>query len=206
MRNYMKRTALCAIAYLTLGCAGFTVPFTDHRAARWMFESGHDTLNSDCIEMSHLRAVAGYLERRHLGFLNSKNEQDALDVHEFKTVLGAACEPVIVSLTTNQLQTELFGTAQNIPHPEKLRELGGLLFEYEDVTTDSGLRLTFHLEQEYKGPKRRLVAIYRLMDGKIIHYQYAGKDNVDQRKISWPVVEFFGFMMKEGAESVGTQF
>jgi len=196
--RYMILLALISLC----SCAGFRVPFTEHHTMRWMFESGHDTLNSDCIEMSQLRAVAGYLNNRHIGFLNSKNERSALDVAEFKASIGSKCDPVLVGLTTGQIQTELFGTSQNIPNPEKLRELGGLLFEYQDITTDSGLRTTLHLEQEWKGPERRLVAIYRLVDGKIIHFQASGKDNVDRRKIQWPVTEFFGFVLKEGAGAI----
>lgn len=195
----MRKLILVTILLLT-GCAGFTVPFTDHKTMRWMFKADHDTLNADCIEKPQLAAIAGFLEQRHLDYL--RKETEAVNVKEFKESLGTTCEPLLVGLTTTQIQTELFGTSAVIPNPEKLRELGGLLFIYQDILTDAGLLPTFHLEREYTGPDRRLVAIYQLTDGQIIHLQYSGKDNVSRRSLHWPVVEFFGLVIKQGADAV----
>jgi hypothetical protein len=169
---------------------------------RWLITADHDTLNSDCIEKQQLRAIAIFLEQRHLEFLRSRNEQEALDVKEFKESLGSSCSLVIVGLTTSQIQTELFGTSSVIPNPEKLRELGGMLFEYQDIRADAGVRPTLHLEKEYTGPNRRLVAVYKLTDGKVIHFQYSGVDNINRRSLHWPVMEFFSFVIKEGADAV----
>lgn len=192
---------LSLICCLTLvGCAGFKIPFTDHKTARWMFKADHDTINSDCIEKPQLQAIAGFLEQRHLEFI--RKQEEALNIKDFRESLGSACQPLLTNLTTTEIQTELFGTSAVIPNPEKLRELGGILFAYLDVTTDAGIRPTLHLEKEYFGPNRRLVAIYQLTDGKVIHLQYAGKDDVARRTLHWPVAEFLGIVVKEGASAI----
>lgn len=181
-------------------CAGFTVPFTDYKAMHWMFESDRDEINAGCIEKPQLQAIAGFLEQRHLDFIRKKEK--AMSIKDFKDSLGTACQPLFTSLTTTEIQTELFGTSAVIPNPEKLRELGGLLFAYLDITTDAGIRPTLHLEKRYTGPNRRLVAIYQLTDGNVIHLQWSGKDDIARKTLYWPVVEFFGFLVKEGANAV----
>jgi hypothetical protein len=46
-----------------------------------------------------------------------------------------------------------------------------------------------------------MVAIYRLSDGKILHFNYSGTDNVDTYTRFWPIREFFGIALKGGTKA-----
>jgi hypothetical protein len=47
-----------------------------------------------------------------------------------------------------------------------------------------------------------LVAIYSLSDGKVIHFNYSGVNNVDKFNRFWPIREFFGMAVKGGTKAV----
>jgi hypothetical protein len=100
----------------------------------------------------------------------------------------------------------LFGDIQTIRDSKKLRELGGFAFEFRNVVNHSGIEPTFHLRRKTEGPKRRLVAIYKLSNGKVIHFNYSGTDNVDIKSRFWPIQEFFGLIVKGGTKAVGIPF
>ena len=119
-----------------------------------------------------------------------------------KASLGEACRNGITRLSTPQIKNELFGDIQTISDSSKLRELGGLAFEFRGTVMHSGVEITLHLQRRTEGPKRRMVAIYRLSDGKVIHFNYSGTDNVDRYTRFWPIREFFGLAIKGGTKAL----
>ena len=195
MRQLLMMFTLISFLF---GCAGVKLPFSDsdHRYARKMITTSHDEHNTDCINLVQLKQVGAILEAQHIGFLKSHNPTDALTREEVEVALGTHCQSQTKSLNTDEVRFWLFGNLQNIPNPDQLKYLGGVLFEYEDTETDSGLRPTFHLEQVETGPVRGIVAIYNLENGQVIHFNAFGADDVDKHTLEWPLVEFFGFVAK----------
>ena len=189
----MKQFALLVILTMLMatGCAGFRVPFTDYRAMNWQTEINRHQVNSTCTDLGTLNETAAELEDRHLAYLRSQDDTDAMTADFFLTVLGEKCATRYSKLSIPQIKTELFGDIQTIADSGKLRELGGLAFDYGNVRTRGGIELTLHIRKASKGPKHRMVAIYRLADGKIIHFNYSGTDNVDTKSRAWPLDQFF---------------
>jgi len=149
-----------------------------------------------------LNIVANALEARHLAYLRTKDADIAISAEELESSLGEKCKVRFVKLSTPEIKTELFGDIQTIKDSDKLRELGGLAFEFQDVLTRSGIHFSLHLGHATKGPKRRMVAIYSLENDKVIHYNYSGTNNVDRKSRSWPVREFFGAMVGIGMKAI----
>lgn len=199
MQHLMSYAALI-ILFMSSACAGVGLPYTDYRLGRTLIESSRQETNSTCIDLQVLNQAANELEAKHLNYLRTKDEQQAIKATELMVSLGKQCEVRFVKLSIPQIKTELFGDIQTIADSSKLRELGGLLFEYQNVSTRSGIELSLHLNQFTKGPKRRLVAIYRLENDLVIHYNYSGTNNVDRKSRTWPVQEFFGVIIKTGIQ------
>jgi len=165
-----------------------------------LVESNRDETNSTCTDLITLNVVADALEAQHLAYIRTKDDELAIKSGNLEASLGPKCQTRFRKLSLPQIKTELFGDIQTISDSSKLRELGGLLFEYQDVATKSGIHLSLHLSHATKGPERRMVAIYRLEDGTVIHYNYSGTNNVDRKSRSWPIREFFGAMIGAGVQ------
>jgi hypothetical protein len=180
------------------------IPFSDSkdRHLRKMIRTSDNETNTDCISFSAFQKVGQELEAQHIRYLSSKDEASSLNRSQVALALGEKCQERIKSLKTEDVKLQLFGNLQTIPNPDRLQMLGGLLFEYENTHTLSGLRPTFHLEQNSNGPLRGLVAIYQLEDGKVLHLLYFGTDNVDRRTLEWPLLEFFGFIAESGSKAI----
>ncbi len=176
---------------LIAGCAGFGLPFTDYRAMNWQVEINRREVNSTCTDLETLKTVVVELEARHLAYLRSQDDTDALTSDFFLAALGDKCSTRFSKLSVPQIKTELCGDIQTIAEADKLRELGGLAFDFGDVRTRGGIELTLHIRKATKGPDHRMVAIYRLADGKVIHFNYSGTDNVDRKSRAWPLDQFF---------------
>jgi hypothetical protein len=191
----MKRLIISLVALVMVaavsGCAGFRVPFTQYRAANWQTEINRGEINSTCTDLDTIHIIADELEGRHLVYLRSRDDADALDAEFFQAAFGEKCSPRYRSLSVPEIKHELFGDIQTIADSGKLRELGGLAFEYANVRTKGGIEITLHIRKRTKGPKVRMVAIYRKSDGKVIHYNYSGTDNVDTKSRAWPLDQFF---------------
>jgi hypothetical protein len=200
----VKRLLWVSALLLLAGCAGTTLPFSDsdHRHMRKMIETSHNETNTDCISFSAFQKVGQELENQHINFLSSRDPSQALNRAQVVLSLGKDCQERVKGLTTEEVKFQLFGSLQTIPNAEQLQYLGGVLFEFEDTTTDSGLRPTLHLEQVSSGPLRGLVAIYRLDNGQVLHLNYFGTDNVDKRSLEWPLLEFFGFVAEAGSKAI----
>jgi hypothetical protein len=191
MKRFIISLVTLVMVAAVSGCAGFRVPFTQYRAANWQTEINRHEVNSTCTDLATMNTVANELEARHLAFLRSKDDVDALDSEFFLSALGDSCTSRYNSLSIPQIKTELFGDIQTISNSEKLRELGGFAFEYARVRTKGGIEITLHIRKASKGPHHRMVAIYRLADGKVIHFNYSGTDNVDTKARAWPLDQFF---------------
>lgn len=183
------------------GCAGMSVPFKEERFARKMIQTSHDEKNTDCITLSDFKSVSEALEAQHVRFLASEDSSQALTKDAVEAGLGHDCRKRVKSLTTDEVRLALFGNLNDIPNADRLQLLGGILFEFEDTTTDSGVRPTFHIEQIQRGPERALVVVYTLEDGKVLHLNYSGTDNVDKRTLNWIVAKFFGDVAKSTAKA-----
>ena len=169
----MKLRLIACLMFVSLvfaGCAGVPLPFTDARLGRMLIESSRKEINSTCIDQQQLTAIVGLLENQHLRYLRTRSEEEAITVTNLLASLGEECRSRFFKLSIPQIKTELFGDIQTISDSSKLRELGGLAFDYQDVSTKSGIEITLHLRQASQGPKRRLIAIYRLEDERVIHF------------------------------------
>jgi hypothetical protein len=199
----MKRNILYTtlLVFLFTGCAGIPLPFTDFRLGEFLVESDRKERNNSCIDLKTLNEVSLALEVQHLVFIQSGDEADAITAGTVKKSLGEACLSGLTRLSTPQIKSELFGDIQTISDSSKLRELGGLAFEFRGTVMHSGVEITMHLQRRTEGPKRRMVAIYRLNDGKVIHFNYSGTDNVDMFTRFWPIREFFGLAVKGGTKA-----
>jgi len=190
----MQRTILSALCLLlvTSGCAGVPLPYTDYRLGDWRIESSRKERNSGCTNLEALNIVAGALEAQHLAYIRSRDDEDAIVASEILGSLSERCRARIRKLDVAQIKHELFGNVQIVGDASKLRELGGIAFVYTDTHTESGIELSLHVRSHKRGPKRRLVAIYRLEDDKVIHFNYSGTNNVDTKSRVWPIREFLG--------------
>lgn len=197
----MRLTAILCLVLLT-GCAGFGLPFTERRAFDFPIESSRSERNSDCTTLTHLNAVSAAWEQQHLKYIRTKDETDAIPVESLIISLGEGCKERWRNLAIPDIKTELFGDIQTISDSSKLRELGGVLFTMKDVSTLSGIEATMHIRARSSGPDRRLVAIYRLADDRVIHFNYSGTDNVDGRSRRWPIEEFFGAAFGVGVKAI----
>jgi len=168
-----------------LGCAGFSFPLTEHKVARWMIETSHKEVNVHCMNLTRLSAVVFYLEHKY--------EIKDLTLFEIRNLIYG-CEEFLIALTPGEIKQEMYADLQ-FGNPDILRELGGIVLEYEDTTTESGLLPSFKLEQETYGPRRRLVAIYDLNKENIILLNYSGTDNAHDITRQFP---FFTILI-EGA-------
>ena len=186
------RVALILLTMQLSGCAGIPLPFTDARLFRYPVDIGKDEVNSTCTDLTNLTNTAKELEKRHLTYLRSKDIKDALDAEVFLHALGDGCHTLYTRLDTSKIKSELFGDLQIVGDPERLIELGGYAFDYKKTIVKGGVEITLHLNKASRGPDRRMVAIYNLADGKVIHFNYSGQDNVDKKSRSWPLDEFFG--------------
>jgi hypothetical protein len=191
MKRLINSLATLVMVAAVSGCAGFKVPFTQYRAMNWQTEINRHEVNSTCTDLDTMNMVATELEGRHLAYLRSKEDADAMDKEFFLSALGDKCSSRYNSLSIPQIKTELFGDIQTISDSGQLRELGGLAFDYARVRTKGGIEITLHIRKASKGPNHRMVAIYRLADGKIIHFNYSGTDNVDTKARAWPLDQFF---------------
>lgn len=188
----MHTLRLLLLIFLLPGCAGIPLPFTDHRLMNFPVETSRKETNSGCISLETLLEVSSRLENQHLSFLRSHDPAEALTRDSFSEFLGKNCQDRVVSLSTAQIKTELFGDLQNIRDSAKLQLLGGVLFEYRNVYEMGALEPTFHVQRAQHGPRLRLVAVYRLEDGKVIHFNYAGTTDAARKSRSWPLDQFFG--------------
>jgi hypothetical protein len=177
------------------------LPFTDFRLGKFMIESDRKETNNSCTDLKTLNKVGLALETQHLVYIQSEDKTDAITAGDMKSALGESCLTGITRLSTPEIKNELFGDIQTISDSSKLRELGGLAFEFRGMVAHSGIEITLHLRIRTEGPKRRMVAIYRLSDGKILHFNYSGTDNVDTYTRFWPIREFFGIALKGGTKA-----
>lgn len=182
-------TAVLLTLPLLVSCAGIPVPFTHYRLLHAPIETDRDEVNSGCLATEALIESAENLEKRHLSYLQSQNQHVAVTKTEFIKSLGTVCSSGIVKLTTAEIKIELDGS-QYAENSENLRELGGLLFEYENVATDTEIELSGHFNGIKRGHKLRLVAIYRLTDEKVLHYNFSGQPKVDKKHRTWPIDQF----------------
>ena len=200
----MKRLLLVLVAALatTIGCAGFPVPFTGYRAMDWRVESSLHKRNSTCTDLQQLNSVSSSLEERHVKFIQTRDTSDAILIDELLASLGSECKERFTKLSTPQIKTELFGDVQTIKDSDKLRELGGVSFDYENVSTETGIELTLHLRGRSTGFRRRMVAVYRLEDKRVIHFNSSGTNNVDSETRRWPLDQFFGVLVGVAAATL----
>jgi len=181
---------------ISAGCAGIPLPFTDYRLANWLVEIKRQEVNSTCIDLATLNSAALDLEDQHLVYLRTHDEANAIVAGNLIAALGEECQTGFSNLSVPEIKTELFGDIQTISDSSGLRELGGLSFRYGDVATKGGIEVSFHMNKASKGPSRRMVAIYRLEDGKVIHFNYSGTNNVDKKTRTWPLDEIFGIAVR----------
>ena len=184
--------AVTVLPLALTGCMGIGLPFTDYRLMDWPVDISRQEVNSTCTDIRTLTTVAKELEARHLAYIRSKDAADAMEADVVLHSLGDECLPLFTSLDNGQIKTELFGDVSIISDPDKLQELGGYLFVFSDTRTEGGLEITLHLDKASTGPDRKMVAIYSLATGKVIHFNYSGTDNVDTKSRGWPLDEFFG--------------
>ncbi len=194
--------ALAIASLFAASCAGIQVPGTDYRFMDWRIESSRQEVNSTCIDQQQLTVVAGFLEKQHLRYLRTRNEEEAITTTNLLASLGQRCRSRFSRLSIPQIKTELFGDIQTIADSNQLRELGGLAFDYQNVATRSGIEISLHVREADSGPSRRIVAIYRLSDEKVIHFNYSGTDNVDRKSRSWPIDQFFGNLIGVGIKAI----
>lgn len=188
----MHTLRLLFLVFLLPGCAGMPLPFTDHRLMNFPVETSRKDTNSGCIDLQTLLEVSARLENQHLSFLRSHDPASALTRDSFSEFLGKNCQDRVVSLSTSQIKNELFGDLQSIKDSSKLQLLGGVLFEYRNVYEMGAIEPSLHVQRTQHGPRFRLVAIYRLEDGKVIHYNFAGTTDAARKSRSWPLDDFFG--------------
>lgn len=199
--NGLKYLTLSLLLLIVAGCAGMPLPFTEKRAFDWPIESSRKATNADCTTLERLNTVAAAWEQQHLTYIRTKEDTEAILVHDLVDSLGPECAKRFNRLPIPDIKTELFGDIQTIADSSKLRELGGVAFTYGDVSSHSGIELSLHLRTHRKGPDHRLVAIYRLKDNRVIHYNYSGTDNVDGKSRRWPIEDFFGALFGTAAKA-----
>lgn len=187
-----KYLFILTLPLIQVGCIGIGIPWTSYRLMDWPVDISRHEINSTCTDIHSLTAAAKELEERHLAYLRSTNPKDAMSEDVVLNSLGEKCLPLFTRLDIGQIKTELFGDVSIIGDPDKLQQLGGYLFVFSDTRTEGGLEITLHLDKASSGPNRRMVAVYVLATGKVIHFNYSGTDNVDEKSRGWPLDEFFG--------------
>lgn len=198
----MRLLILVAFTFTLAGCAGLPLPFTEARLGHWPVESDRREVNSGCVELETLNVVVASQEAQHLTYLRAKDEDLALKAKDLPRSLGSECQTRFSKLSTSEIKHELFGDIQIVGDATKLRELGGVAFDYQDVSTQSTFEISLHQNNASSGPHRRLVAIYRLSDDVVIHYNYSGTNNVDRKDRRWPIDAFFGTAAKAAAKVI----
>lgn len=201
----LRHLSIFLLLLIGTGCAGFPLPFTEKRAFDFPIESSRTAKNSDCTTLENLNAIASAWEQQHLKYIRTKDDSDAIPVESLIGSLGEECKTRWNRLGVPEIKTELFGDIQTIADSSKLRELGGVSFTMSDVSTMSGIEASLHLRTQKNGPDHRLVAIYRLEDDKVIHYNYSGTDDVDGKSRRWPIEEFFGALFGTAVKFVPGQ-
>jgi len=183
-------------------CGGFPLPFTERRAFNLPIESSRSATNSDCTTLEHLNAVASAWEQQHLKFIRSRDRNEAIPVESLIKSLGEGCQERWENLGIPRIKNELFGDLQTVNDSAKLRELGGVLFRFGDVSTMSGIEYSLHLRTHKSGPDRLVVAIFSLEDNRVIHYNYSGTNNVNGKSRRWPIDEFLGTVFGIGTRLI----
>jgi hypothetical protein len=187
---------------VSAACAGIPLPGTEYRLLEWSVESEHKEVNSGCTNLAALTDFASALEEQHLLFLRTKDDANALVSSNILQHLSQECQGRIRTLSIPEIKNELFGDIQIINDVTKLTQLGGISFAYTDKSTMSQVEFSLHMKHHQTGPERRLVAIYRLEDDRVIHYNYSGTDNVDQKSRRWPIDEFLGLAIRGAARAI----
>lgn len=201
----MRRVYLALVILvllLNMGCAGFPLPFTERRAFNFPVESSHKEVNSDCISLDRLNTTLSAWEKQHLEFIRTKNQTDAIPVENLKSSLGENCQERWEQLSVPGIKTSLFGDLQSIPNADKLRELGGVVFSFRNVSSLSGIESTLHLRTHSSGPRKELVVIYRLEDKRVLHFNYSGTDNLNEKNRRWPIDEFLGILFGTASKAI----
>lgn len=198
MRNLLLLLTLTSL--LTTSCAGFRIPGSQVRILDLRVESARVAVNSECIDLQDLNALALRLEEQHLRFIRTKDENEALNADDSIFQLGKDCWDSVSRLDVRDIKQELFGDLQVIPNPERLRNLGGMEFRFQDVSTRTGIEPSLHVRKHQMGPEKRMVLVYKLEDQKVIHFNYSGNDDVDTRTRRWPIREVFNILLDVGTE------
>ena len=184
------------------GCMGIGIPFTDHRFLNIPVDISRHETNTTCTGIENLTVIAKELEARHLKYIQSKDPSGAMDIDLVTHSLGEECTQRFTRLDIGQIKTELFGDVNIIPDPDRLSLLGGYVFLFSNTLTRGGLEITLHLDRASTGPERKMVAVYELATGKVIHFNYSGTDNVDTKSRSWPLDQFFGLAVGAAGKAV----
>ena len=185
-----------------LGCAGLNVPFTKIELMEWEIEFNRDQVNTKCISIETLHEAAQSLETQYLTYMKTLNPTDSINIDNFKTALGDKCTPLLIKLSTPQIKTELYGDIEIIKDADILQYLGGFSFDFVDISTIGGMEPTFHIKQKSKGPKHRLVAIYSLQTGAVVHFNYSGTNDVDLKSRVWVLDEVIKQIIDTGSKVV----
>jgi hypothetical protein len=188
----MHKLSLLLFIFLLPACAGVPLPYTEHRLGNLPVEVSRKEVNTNCIDLKDFTNVSVAMEAQHLKFLRSGDLQDAISKEDFEKAVGDKCHARLADLTTAQVKTEMFGDLQVIPNAERLLLLGGVSFFFEDTSTSGGLEPTMHIRTMRHGPKERMVIIYRLEDGKVIHFVHSGTSDDTETKRVWALKEVFG--------------
>jgi len=183
-----KTAGAIALCLLTIGCAGVKIPFTEHRTLRYLIQSSRKEINSKCLPLEEFSNAAVSLDSL---YLDHRKKKEIFLKEQFLVIIGEGCSKRLVQLSTGEIKSELYGDLQSVEDPEILKSLGGMALYYQDVVVHSGVRATLHLESNASGPKRRLVIIYKLDTNEVIHFNYTGTDNIDEKDLYWPLAEFF---------------
>ncbi len=187
------RWLVILICLLTVSCAGVRIPFTHTTAPRFLIQTSRKEVNSKCLSLDKFAEAANTLQILHI---QQRKNKETFTKEQFLVLLGEECSKRLIQLTTGEIKTELYGDLQSVKDPEILQSLGGMALYYEDVVVHSGIRATLHLERNHSGPKRRLVIIYNLDTNEIVHFNFTGTDNVDEKDLDFPLAEFITEILK----------
>lgn len=186
---------------LCVACAGVPLPFVNYRLGHFPKETDRDELHTDCTDLTTLNDSAELLKLRHLDFVRSGKEEDAIKIQKVRDVLRN-CNQYVEDLTVPQIKQELYGDVQIVNESEDLRLYGGIAFDYKDVVTLTEVGPLLHVKQRFIGPERRIVAIYRLDDGIVVHYNVSGPNDLGRIRTRWPIDEFFGFAIRTIGDAI----
>jgi len=198
MRNLLTKLLLAFTFLLFLGCAGFRIPGSQVRILDLRVESERVAVNSGCVSLKDLNSLATRLEEQHLRFVRTKDEEEALKADTSVFQLGKGCWDSVSQLSVGEIKQELFGDLQVVPNPDRLRDLGGMEFRFQDVSTQTGIEPSLHIRKRKRGPERRMVLVYKLENQKVIHFNYSGTNDVDAHTRRWPIREVFNILLDVG--------